>query len=82
MAELLLRNVEATIVARLKARADEHRRSVEDEHTAILRDVLLVGDQEPPAMTFEAYLRKMPDAGTDADFSRIEGSIRDVNLVE
>jgi len=82
MAELLLRNGEPTIVARLKARADEHRRSVEDEHEAILRDVLLVGDQEPSAMTFEAYLRKMPDVGTDADFSRIEGSIRDVSLAE
>lgn len=82
MAELLLRNVEPTIVARLKARADEHRRSVEDEHRAILRDVLLVGDQEPSPMSFEAYLRKMPDVGTDADFSRIEGSIRDINLAE
>ena len=49
---------------------------------AILRDVLLVGDQESSAMTFEAYLRKMPDVGTDADFSRIEGSIRDVNLAD
>ena len=82
MAELLLRNVEPTIVARLKARADEHRRSVEDEHRAILRDVLLVGDQESSEMTFEAYLRKMPDVGADADFARIEGSMRDVNLVE
>jgi antitoxin FitA len=82
MAELLLRDVEPTIVTRLKARANEHRRSIEDEHRAILRDVLLVGDQEAPALTFEAYLRNMPDVGTDADFSRIEGSIRDVNLAE
>jgi antitoxin FitA len=80
MAELLVRDVEPEILAKLKQRADEHRRSVEDEHRAILRDVLLMGDQEKPAMTFEAYLRKMPDVGTDADFSRIEGSIRDVNL--
>ena len=82
MAELLVRDVEPAILARLKKRADEHRRSVEDEHRAILRDVLLVGDKETPAMTFEAYLRKMPDVGTDADFSRIEGSIRDVNLAQ
>jgi antitoxin FitA len=80
MAELLVRDVEPALVARLKQRADEHRRSVEDEHRAILRDVLLVGDRETPTLTFEAYLRKMPDVGTDADFSRIEGSIRDVNL--
>ena len=82
MAELLIRDVEPAILARLKKRADAHRRSVEDEHRAILRDVLLSGDQEAPAMTFEAYLRKMPDVETDADFSRIEGSIRDVSLAE
>ena len=82
MAELLVRDVEPAIVARLKERADQHRRSLEDEHRAILRDALLVGDQEPAPMSFEAYLRKMPDVGTDADFSRIEGSIRDVNLAE
>ncbi len=82
MAELLVRDVEPAILARLKQRADEHRRSVEDEHKAILRDVLLAGGQETREMTFEAYLRSMPDVGTDADFSRIEGSIRDVNLAE
>jgi plasmid stability protein len=82
MAELLVRDVEPAILARLKQRADEHRRSVEEEHRAILRDVLLAGGQEAPAMTFEAYLRKMPDVGTDSDFSRIEGSIRDVKLAQ
>ena len=82
MAELVVRDVEPALVARLKQRADKHRRSVEEEHRAILRDVLLTSDEEAGAMTFEAYLRKMPDVGTDADFSRIEGSIGDVNLAE
>jgi plasmid stability protein len=82
MAELLIRDVEPAIVTRLKQRADEHRRSVEEEHRAILRDVLLPGGQETQGMTFEAYLRKMPEVGTDADFSRIEGAIRDVSLAE
>jgi antitoxin FitA len=76
MAELVVRDVEPAIVARLKQRADEHRRSVEDEHKTILRDALMAGDQETTAMTFEAYLMKMPDVGTDADFSRTEGSLR------
>ncbi len=44
--------------------------------------VTLEVEDEVPDMTFEAYLRQMPDVGTDADFSRIEGSIRDVNLAE
>ena len=55
MAALLVRDVEPAIVARLKERADEHRCSVEDEHRAILRDVLLEGDRETPPLTFEAY---------------------------
>jgi plasmid stability protein len=80
MAELLVRDVEPAILAELKKRAEEHRRTIEDEHRAILRDVLLAADHETPAMTFEAYLRKMPDVGTDADFSRIDGSIRDDGL--
>jgi len=82
MAELVVREVEPAIIAKLKERADKHRRSIEDEHRAILRDTLLVGDPDLPTMTFEEYLRKMPDVGTDADFSRIEGSIRDVDLAE
>ncbi len=82
MAELIVRDVDPAILAKLKKRADEHRRSVEEEHRAILCDALLACDQEAPGMTFEAYLRKMPDVGNDADFSRIEGSIRDVNLAE
>jgi len=82
ISELLLRDVEPAIVAWLKAPAGQHRCSVEDEHRAILRDLLLAGDQEPPELTFEAYLRTMPDVGTDGDFSRIEGSIRDVSLAE
>ena len=82
MAELVVRNVETAIVARLQQRADMHRRSIEEEHRAILRDVLLESDQETPAMTFESYLRRMPNVGADADFSRIEGSMGDVKLTE
>ena len=82
MAELVVREVEPAIIAKLKERADKHRRSVEVAHRAILRDTLLVGDQDLSTMTFEEYLREMPDVGTDADFSRIEGSIRDVDLAE
>jgi plasmid stability protein len=48
MTELLVRDVEPALVARLKQLADEHRRSVEDEHRAILREVLLAGGEEKP----------------------------------
>jgi antitoxin FitA len=82
MAELIVRDVEAVLVTRLEQRAAAHRRSVEDEHRAILREVLSPEEVKPSAMTFEAYLRNMPDVGEDADFSRIEGTIRDVTLVD
>lgn len=39
----------------------------------VLRTKQSLGSQETAATTLEAYLRKMPNVGTDADFSRIEG---------
>jgi plasmid stability protein len=80
MAELIVREVELSIVARLKQRAEKHHRSVEEEHRAILRDTLLGDSEAVPPMTFEAYLRTVPDVEMDVDVSRIEGSIRDVDL--
>ncbi len=80
MAELTIREIEPAIVAKLKQRAQQHGRSVEEEHRMILREKLLGDDEGPPVMTFEAYLRTMPDVGADEDFARIEGAIRDVAL--
>ena len=80
MAELIVSEVEPEIVDKLQERAQRHCLSVEDEHKAILRDSLL-GDKECTCdMTFEEYLRMMPDVGTDDDFARIEGAIREVDL--
>ena len=39
MAELTIRQVEAEILAKLKERADEHCRSVEEEHRQMLTEV-------------------------------------------
>lgn len=80
MAQLTIREIEPAIVAKLRERAQQHGRSVEEEHKMILRETLLGGEEGSPPMTFEAYLRTMPDVGKDADFARIEGAIRDVAL--
>ena len=40
MAQLIVRNIEQEIVARLKLRAAEHGRSAEAEHREILRQAL------------------------------------------
>ena len=82
MLELIVREVEPEIVAKLTERAKEHCRSIEEEHRQILREVLLKKREITPAKTFEDYLRSMPDVGLDADFERIEGKMREVDLSE
>ena len=44
----------------------------------ILRQALLGANAE--FMSFEQYVCSMPDVGTDEDFARIEGKMRDVDL--
>ncbi len=68
MANLLVRNIEAELVQRLRQRARQHGRSVEAEHRAILRDVLA------PARTGRdilALIRSGPGLDLDPDTVRI-----------
>jgi antitoxin FitA len=76
-AQLIVRNLDPEIVARLRRRAAQHGRSVEAEHREILREALL------PARggaTFKDHLLAMPDAGADEDFARVPGTVRRVKL--
>ena len=82
MAQLIVRKLEPEIVAKLKERAGRRGRSAEEEHRAILRKVLLEAEEEHSEMTFEEYLRQMPDVGDDEDFARIEGVMRDIDFSE
>lgn len=67
MPNLLIRNIEPEIVEALKQRAADNGRSVEMEHHAILREVLLAVKKH----SFLEALMSMPDVGQDADFERI-----------
>ena len=49
MAQLVVRNLDEELVAKLKLRAAEHGRSTEAEHREILREVL---NQEPRRQLF------------------------------
>jgi plasmid stability protein len=49
MAQLVVRNLDEELVAKLKLRAAEHGRSTEAEHREILREVL---NQEPRRQSF------------------------------
>ena len=66
MAQLLVRDLEPEVVVALRAQAAKHRRSVEAEHRAILRQVLL------PAKSLMQHLREMPPGLDDADFEHRE----------
>ena len=68
MPNLIVRNVDATIVKALKARAGKKGTSAEAEHREILRQALL----GPKRRSFAEVLASMPNVGRDEDFARIE----------
>ncbi len=70
MANLLVRNVEDSIVQSLREQAAANGRSAEAEHRAILAEAL----GRPKRRTFAQVLMSMPDVGADADFQRVQDS--------
>jgi plasmid stability protein len=70
MTDLVLHDVDDAIVRALAERANEHGRSAEAEHRAILADALF---SPRPAALVEA-LMTMPAGGTDGDFARVQSS--------
>ena len=61
MATLLVRNLDDTVVARLKARAMAHGRSAEAEHRAILEAALALERQPKTGAEMWALLRSGPE---------------------
>lgn len=79
MAQLIVRNLDSRIVARLRKRAAEHGRSVEAEHREILREALL---PEAGNADFKEVLLSLSDAmaGHDGLFRRVSARPRKVRL--
>jgi plasmid stability protein len=69
MAQLLVRDLEDRLVRALKERAARAGRSAEAEHREILRDALT--PRRGRKVSFNDFLRSMPDSGDDADFERV-----------
>ena len=65
MAQLIVRELEESVVRALKVRAAKKGVSAEAEHRAILREVLL----RRSSRLFKEALLSMPDVGDDADFA-------------
>lgn len=68
MANLIVRNIDETIVKALKKRASQHGVSAEAEHRKILEQVLL----QPQRKSFAEVLRQIPNVGNDSDFERVQ----------
>ena len=73
MPNLMVRNVDQAVVDALKARAGRRGTSAEAEHRRILAAALATTRRRSLAQVLAA----MPDAGSDADFERIDASARD-----
>ena len=73
VAQLIVRNLDADLVQRLKQRAAANGRSTEEEHRQLLRQVLR------PEGLAEALLA-MPNVGDDSDFERQADLPRDLDL--
>ena len=68
MANLIVRNIDDSIVKALKQRASRHGISAEAEHRKILGQVLL----QPAKKSFAEVLRLIPNVGEDSDFERVQ----------
>ena len=77
MAQLIVRNLEDSVVRALRERAAKKGRSTEAEHREILRDALVMARR---GTSLKALLRQMPDAGDDEDFTRLRSKGRTVRL--
>jgi antitoxin FitA len=68
MSQLIVRQIEAQVVKKLKQRAGEHGVSMEEEHRRILRESLL--GKTGKRTSLKQALLAMPNVGMDADFER------------
>jgi len=76
LAQLIVRELEESVVRALKLRAAKKGVSAEAEHRAILREVLLRRSRR----SFKEALLAMPDVGNDTDFTFDRDLDRDDDL--
>lgn len=68
MPQLLVRDLEASVIKKLRSSAAAQGVSVEEAHRRLLR-AALVGDQPGPQANFLDYLRSIP-SGNEVEFPR------------
>lgn len=78
MAQLVVRNIDDTVVRALRVQAAAHGHSMEAEHRLILRRSLL--GENGDTQIFKELLAEMPDVGSDDDFQRVQDFGRELDL--
>ena len=78
MRQLIVRNIEDTVVRKLKEQAGRHGISTEEEHRRILRTALL--GKSARRRPLKEYLRQMPKGIPDKFFERLRSPDRAVEL--
>ena len=68
MANLIVRNIEESLVRALRQRAARHGRSAEAEH----REILATALRQPRKRQLAQVLAAIPNVGRDDDFARAE----------
>jgi len=66
MAQLIVRNIEETVVRKLRQKAARDGVSMEEEHRRILRRTLLAKSPSRKQMSFLDFLCAAPDFGENA----------------
>jgi len=77
VAQLIVRNLEDSVVRALRERAASKGRSTEAEHREILREAL---SRIRRGTSLKSLLSEIPNAGGDADFARPRARARKVRL--
>jgi plasmid stability protein len=75
MSQLIVHDLDESLIERLRERAVAHGRSLEAEHRAILAAVLL----RPPLVEM---LCQMPNVGRDEDFERLQDTQDSPNVFD
>ncbi len=76
MANLIVRDIDESLVRALKQRAAKHGRSAEAEHREILASVL----RHPRKRSLATVLAAIPNVGRDEDFARVEDAAEAIRV--
>jgi len=79
MSQLLVRNIEQSVVKKLRRRAADLGVSVEEAHRRLLRDALS-GDAIDSNLSFNKYLCSIPKSDDVIEFPRSRDLPRDISL--